>query len=143
MEVFRRHESLGAFDAVLAATAMRREHITGNERGEQVCEALRQLRSILTAAPARPHVRELLQNLDRRGRGHPAVADRRDESAALADLLAPLVPVEAEDLERGMEVFRRHESLGAFDAVLAATAMRREVQRMPSSASKSLDAGSR
>ena len=51
----------------------------------------------------------------RRGRQDAAELTER-----FADLLAPLVPVEAEDLERGMEVFRRHESLGAFDAVLAA-----------------------
>ena len=58
-----------------------------------------------------------------RRRGRQDAAELTERFAAL---LAPFVPLEAEDLERGMEVFRRHESLGAFDAVLAATVMRRE-----------------
>lgn len=40
-----------------------------------------------------------------------------------ADLLAPLLPVGAEQLRRGLELFERHHGLGAFDAVLAAVAL--------------------
>lgn len=38
------------------------------------------------------------------------------------ELLAPLLPITADDLERGLSWFERHEQLGAFDAVLAAAA---------------------
>jgi predicted nucleic acid-binding protein len=39
-----------------------------------------------------------------------------------ADLLTPLLAVTTEDLRAGLALFRRLEGLGAFDAVLAATA---------------------
>jgi len=39
-----------------------------------------------------------------------------------AELLAPLLPVTREHLQRGLVLFERVERLGAFDAVLAATA---------------------
>lgn len=51
----------------------------------------------------------------------------REDAAALgrdyAELLAPLLAVEREHLERGLALFERVESLGAFDAVLAAAAI--------------------
>lgn len=56
-------------------------------------------------------------------------AQRRARSDAVAlgsdyaDLLAPLLTVEHEHLRRGLSLFERHERLGAFDAVLAATAL--------------------
>jgi predicted nucleic acid-binding protein len=56
-------------------------------------------------------------------------AQRRARSDAVAlgndyaDLLAPLLAVEHETLPRGLSLFERHEHLGAFDAVLAATAL--------------------
>jgi uncharacterized protein len=56
-------------------------------------------------------------------------AQRRTRSDAVAlggdyaDLLAPLLTVEDEHLRRGLSLFERHERLGAFDAVLAATAL--------------------
>jgi uncharacterized protein len=40
-----------------------------------------------------------------------------------ADLLAPLVTVEEERLRRGLALFEHNDRLGAFDAVLAATAI--------------------
>jgi hypothetical protein len=40
-----------------------------------------------------------------------------------ADLLAPLLTVEDQHLRRGLSLFEHHEGLGAFDAVLAATAL--------------------
>lgn len=56
-------------------------------------------------------------------------ARRRDraDAAALgrdyAELLSPLLGVEREHLDRGLELFQRLERLGAFDAVLAAAAI--------------------
>lgn len=56
-------------------------------------------------------------------------ARRRDREDAIrvarayASLLSPLLPVTAEDLEAGLDLFAR-TGLGAFDAVLAATARR-------------------
>jgi predicted nucleic acid-binding protein len=56
-------------------------------------------------------------------------ARRRDRTDAVAlarryaDLLAPLLIVEPEHLERGLMLFEKHSELGAFDAVLAATAI--------------------
>lgn len=53
---------------------------------------------------------------------------RRDAvslAESYAALLAPLAVVDADDLTAGLELFRRHDALGAFDAVLAATALRR------------------
>jgi predicted nucleic acid-binding protein len=48
----------------------------------------------------------------------------REDAAALgrdyAELLSPLLAVERERLQRGLALFERVESLGAFDAVLAA-----------------------
>ena len=52
--------------------------------------------------------------------------DRRDAAALArryAELFAPLLTVDAEHLERGLRLFERHPELGAFDAVLAATAV--------------------
>ncbi len=54
----------------------------------------------------------------------------RDDAALLTEryaaLLAPLVTVDADDLTLGMRDFRAHDDVGAFDAVLAAVAQRRE-----------------
>lgn len=58
-------------------------------------------------------------------------ARRRDRSDAaalgrsFATLLAPLTQPDAADLRRGLSLFEEHAGLGAFDAVLAATALRR------------------
>jgi predicted nucleic acid-binding protein len=50
----------------------------------------------------------------------------RDDAAALgrdyAELLAPLLTPSSDDLVRGLTWYERSERLGAFDAVLAATA---------------------
>jgi predicted nucleic acid-binding protein len=42
--------------------------------------------------------------------------------ARYAELLAPLLTTTGADLEAGLRLFERHSSLGAFDALLAATA---------------------
>lgn len=57
----------------------------------------------------------------RRGR-----ADAAALGGAYADLLAPLLPVTAQDLHRGLALYRDVERVGAFDAVLAAAAMARQ-----------------
>lgn len=57
----------------------------------------------------------------RRGR-----QDAAELTAHYATLLAPLVSIDAADLADGLRLFRTHERLGAFDAVLAAAALRRE-----------------
>lgn len=60
----------------------------------------------------------------------------RDDAAALgssyAVLLSPLVQVDADDLERGLQLYRGAEALGAFDAVLAATARSRQAAALVS-----------
>ena len=52
-------------------------------------------------------------------------ADATNHARQYAQLLAPLVAAEAADLDRGLDLFERHRSLGAFDAVLAAIVERR------------------
>lgn len=60
----------------------------------------------------------------------------RDDAAALgqayATLLAPLLPVDGGDLERGLELYRRLDRLGAVDAVLAAAALGRQASALVS-----------
>ena len=57
----------------------------------------------------------------RRGR-----ADARATASSFAALLGPLVQPDADDLEQGLRLFVEHESIGAFDAVLAAIVQRRD-----------------
>lgn len=57
----------------------------------------------------------------RRGRD-----DAADLTARFATLLSPLLTVTDADLADGLRLFRAHEQLGAFDAVLAAVAMNRD-----------------
>jgi uncharacterized protein len=54
---------------------------------------------------------------------HRARSDAVALGCDYADLLAPLLTVEHEHLRRGLSLFERNERLGAFDAVLAATAL--------------------
>lgn len=49
-----------------------------------------------------------------------------------ADLLAPLLPVGSDELESGLHLFERNEALGAFDAVLAATALAADAEALVS-----------
>jgi len=66
-----------------------------------------------------------------RGRRHG-----RDDAARLArrfaELLSPLIVVEAHHLDRGLRLFEEHPELGAFDAVLAATALGHEAAALVS-----------
>lgn len=65
-------------------------------------------------------------------------ARRRDrvDAAALgrdyAEILSPLLTVTVDDLVTGLAIFERNDSLGAFDAVLAACAARAEVRALVS-----------
>ncbi len=58
----------------------------------------------------------------------------RADAARLArrygELLSPLLVVEAGHLERGLRLFEEHRELGAFDAVLAATALAHEASAL-------------
>lgn len=63
----------------------------------------------------------------RHGRGDAAGLARR-----YAELLSPLLVVEPDHLERGLRLFEQHPELGAFDAVLAATALAHEAQALVS-----------
>ena len=54
----------------------------------------------------------------RYGRGN-AVAWAR----AYGDILAPLMTADSGDLDLGMDLYARHDRLGAFDAILAAVAI--------------------
>jgi predicted nucleic acid-binding protein len=53
-------------------------------------------------------------------------ADAHRLAVTYVDLLSPLVSPNADDLRRGLEIFGTGGSLGAFDAVLAATVERRD-----------------
>lgn len=55
----------------------------------------------------------------RRGRRHAA-----DLTRQFATLLGPTLPLQDADVERGLELFTLHDRVGAFDAVLAAAAIR-------------------
>lgn len=63
----------------------------------------------------------------RRGR-----ADAVALASGFATLLAPLASVGAEELREGLALFSAHDRLGAFDSVLAATALRRGVDALVS-----------
>ncbi len=60
----------------------------------------------------------------------------RSEAADLAEdfvhLLRPLTVVDEDDVRAGLDLFRRNEALGAFAAVLAAAALRRDVAALVS-----------
>jgi predicted nucleic acid-binding protein len=55
-----------------------------------------------------------------------AVARARD----LAQALSPFLAVDEAALDRGLDLFARHEQLGSFDAVLAATAIANDAEAL-------------
>ena len=63
----------------------------------------------------------------RRGR-----ADAVELTGRFRVLLGPLLQVDEEDLQAGLDLFLDHEAVGAFDAILAATARRRRVTALVS-----------
>lgn len=48
------------------------------------------------------------------------------------DLLSPLIQIGSDDLDLGLKLYERHEPLGPFDAVLAAVALRLNVEALVS-----------
>lgn len=66
-------------------------------------------------------------------------ADAADRARELIALFAPLVRPDHHDLERGLALFAADERLGAFDAVLAAVAIRDERIRAIASADRVFD----
>lgn len=68
-------------------------------------------------------IQEFAHVSSRRRPREEAVSNARRYAA----ILAPLVSPRAEDLEAGLRLFARDERLGAFDAVLAATAIGQQV----------------
>ena len=58
-------------------------------------------------------------------------ADAARQGRSYAALLAPLIRPTPEDLTDGLALFEAHESLGAFDAVLAASALAAELVGHP------------
>ena len=52
--------------------------------------------------------------------------DAADLTSQFAVLLSPLVTVDAADLTAGLDLYRAHDALGAFDSLLASVAMRRD-----------------
>ena len=71
----------------------------------------------------------------------------REDAAQLArdylDVLAPLLVVGEGDLQEGLRLYARSERLGAFDAVLAATAGRANAAAIVSSDTAFAEAGMR
>jgi len=63
----------------------------------------------------------------RRGR-----SDARRLARSFAQLLAPLLAFGDGDLDLGLRLFERHEQLGAFDAFLAAAALRHDASTVVS-----------
>ena len=59
-------------------------------------------------------------------------ADAARLASEFAWLLSPLVTVDRDDLLAGLQLLETTDSLGAFDAVLAATAMAREARALVS-----------
>jgi len=70
-------------------------------------------------ATTTPEVIQEFAHVRARRRGR---ADAFEIASAFAVLLRPLVTVGAADLDHGLALFREHEALSAFDAVLAAVA---------------------
>lgn len=73
-------------------------------------------------------VQEFVHVHSRRGRRNEAVR----LGTTLIGLLSPLISVDTQDLQAGLRIFAAHPSLGAFDAVLAAVAVRRDVEALVS-----------
>ncbi|HEY7604925.1 MAG TPA: type II toxin-antitoxin system VapC family toxin [Gaiellaceae bacterium] len=57
-------------------------------------------------------------------------ADAATLARQYADLLGPLVSTIAADVDKALQLFQRHHELGAFDALLAAAALRVEADAL-------------
>lgn len=58
--------------------------------------------------------------------------DAAELGRSYAELLSPLLAVNADALAHGLRLFERHPALGAFDAVLAAAALEAEAEALVS-----------
>jgi predicted nucleic acid-binding protein len=87
------------------------------EPSRRIIEAIRDGRVAATTSVA---VIQEFAHVRARRRGR---ADAAARAAQFAELLAPLLPVAADDVAPGLRLFERHEELGAFDAFLAAAAI--------------------
>lgn len=112
-------------DTTVLTYAVGREHPL-REPSRRLVEAVRMGRVHATTTV------EVIQEFAHiRSRRHPrreAVALSRDYT----ELLAPLLVVERDQLESGLALFERHAALGAFDAVLAATALANDAEALVS-----------
>jgi len=77
----------------------------------------------LVAATATVETLQEFAHVRARRRGR---ADARATTLQYLDLLSPLVQPDRAELIRGLELFERHNSLGSFDAVLAAIVLERD-----------------
>jgi predicted nucleic acid-binding protein len=93
---------------------------------QQLVEAVRDAR--VSATTTVEAVQEFAHVRSRRRPRH----DATDLAADYASLLRPLLVIDDEDLRAGLRLFRESEVLGAFDAVLAAAALRRDVTALVS-----------
>lgn len=73
-------------------------------------------------------IQEFVHVRARRSPRAEVVARARD----FAQALSPLLTADEEALDRGLDLFARHEHLGSFDAVLAATALENEAEALVS-----------
>lgn len=92
----------------------------------RLIEALRdeRLRATTTA--------EVIQEFAHVRSGRRTRPDAADLAEDFVSLLRPLAVVDEDDVRAGLDLFRRHDDLGAFDAMLAATAVRRQVRALVS-----------
>jgi uncharacterized protein len=94
------------------------------EPSRRIVEAIRNGELVATTTPG--VIQEFVGLRSRRLTRIGAVALGRD----YATLLAPLVTVEARDLDLGLRIFERSNALGTFDAVLAAVAVNRDAEAL-------------
>lgn len=94
--------------------------------------ARRVLDAVLSSSLASTTTPEVIQEF---AHVHARRRSRRDAvtlARRYAELLSPLLVVEADHLERGLRLLEGHPELGAFDAVLAATALAHEARALVS-----------
>jgi len=106
-------------DTTILALAVGTEH--------ELRDAARRLVSAVTTrsleAATTPEVIQEFAHVRARRYGR---ADAAQLGRRYSELLSPLLVVESDHLERGLRLFEEHPELGAFDAVLAATALAHE-----------------
>lgn len=94
--------------------------------------ARRALDSVVSRSVAATTTPEVIQEFVHVHARRRARRDAVNLGRRYAELLSPLVVVEPEHLDRGLRLFEEHPELGAFDAVLAATALAHEARALVS-----------